>query len=221
MKNVPANGRILLDSISLLIVFSLALALLPLVVVWAVWKKTGWNSNGKWIATALVAIVFVMPIMMVSSASENDRKIKELEQQLEAERARNARPDSGYGLADPIADDSDRAEEENMQVGTGDSASAQSEQADSMAANEPSESPADSGGSEGSGSASSVSVASSSSSSSASKEKAVSSGKYACDCSKTCPNMSSCAEAQYQLKVCGCTRRDADHDGIACDADCQ
>lgn len=44
---------------------------------------------------------------------------------------------------------------------------------------------------------------------------------YVCDCSKTCPQMSSCAEAQYQLNVCGCTRRDGDKDGIACDADCQ
>ena len=46
-------------------------------------------------------------------------------------------------------------------------------------------------------------------------------GSWACNCSKTCPNMSSCAEAQYQLNVCGCTARDADHDGIACDSDCQ
>ena len=46
-------------------------------------------------------------------------------------------------------------------------------------------------------------------------------GGYACDCSKTCPQMSSCAEAQYQLNVCGCTARDADHDGTACDAQCQ
>ncbi|OGI26152.1 MAG: hypothetical protein A3J76_01750 [Candidatus Moranbacteria bacterium RBG_13_45_13] len=44
---------------------------------------------------------------------------------------------------------------------------------------------------------------------------------FTCNCSKTCPNMSSCAEAQYQLNTCGCTARDADHDGIACDADCQ
>lgn len=42
-------------------------------------------------------------------------------------------------------------------------------------------------------------------------------GSYSCDCSKTCTQISSCAEAQYQLNVCGCTRRDADHDGIACD----
>lgn len=44
---------------------------------------------------------------------------------------------------------------------------------------------------------------------------------YTCDCSKTCAQMSSCAEAQYQLNTCGCTRRDADKDGIACDSDCQ
>lgn len=43
---------------------------------------------------------------------------------------------------------------------------------------------------------------------------------YSCNCSKTCPNLS-CAEAQYQLNECGCRQRDADHDGIACDAQCQ
>ena len=46
-------------------------------------------------------------------------------------------------------------------------------------------------------------------------------GTYTCNCSKTCPQMSSCAEAQYQLNTCGCTARDADHDGIACDSQCQ
>lgn len=44
---------------------------------------------------------------------------------------------------------------------------------------------------------------------------------WACDCSKTCPQMSSCAEAQYQLNVCGCSARDGDKDGVACDVDCQ
>lgn len=44
---------------------------------------------------------------------------------------------------------------------------------------------------------------------------------YVCDCSKTCSNMSSCDEAQYQLNICGCSARDADKDGIACDTDCQ
>ena len=46
-------------------------------------------------------------------------------------------------------------------------------------------------------------------------------GSFSCNCAKTCPNMSSCTEAQYQLQVCGCIARDADHDGIACDTDCQ
>jgi|GEM_PF-1148651 len=47
------------------------------------------------------------------------------------------------------------------------------------------------------------------------------SGSYTCDCSKTCSQMSSCAEAQYQLNICGCGARDADKDGIACDSGCQ
>ncbi|MCX6793554.1 MAG: thermonuclease family protein [Candidatus Gottesmanbacteria bacterium] len=46
-------------------------------------------------------------------------------------------------------------------------------------------------------------------------------GSYTCNCSKTCAQMSSCAEAQYQLNVCGCSARDADKDGTACDSDCQ
>jgi len=46
-------------------------------------------------------------------------------------------------------------------------------------------------------------------------------GSYVCDCRKTCSQMSSCAEAQYQLNICGCKARDADGDGIACDTDCQ
>ncbi|HUV42996.1 MAG TPA: thermonuclease family protein [Patescibacteria group bacterium] len=40
---------------------------------------------------------------------------------------------------------------------------------------------------------------------------------YTCDCSKTCTQISSCEEAQYQLNVCGCSARDGDKDGIACD----
>lgn len=42
-------------------------------------------------------------------------------------------------------------------------------------------------------------------------------GSYSCNCSKTCEQISSCAEAQYQLNICGCKQRDADRDGIACD----
>lgn len=45
-------------------------------------------------------------------------------------------------------------------------------------------------------------------------------GAYTCNCSKTCANLS-CEEAQYQLNSCGCSARDADHDGIACDSQCQ
>lgn len=44
-------------------------------------------------------------------------------------------------------------------------------------------------------------------------------GGYTCDCSKTCPSMS-CDEAQFQLKSCGCTARDNDGDGVACDVQC-
>lgn len=44
---------------------------------------------------------------------------------------------------------------------------------------------------------------------------------FTCSCSKTCAQMSSCEEAQYQLNVCGCKARDADKDGVACDGDCQ
>lgn len=47
---------------------------------------------------------------------------------------------------------------------------------------------------------------------------ATSNGGYSCNCSKTCTQISSCAEAQYQLNVCGCSVRDGDKDGIACDA---
>lgn len=46
-------------------------------------------------------------------------------------------------------------------------------------------------------------------------------GTYQCNCNKPCAQMSSCAEAQYQLTSCGCSKRDADGDGIACDSDCQ
>jgi hypothetical protein len=44
------------------------------------------------------------------------------------------------------------------------------------------------------------------------------SGASSCNCSLTCPQMTSCSEAQYQLNTCGCSARDGDHDGIACDS---
>lgn len=42
-------------------------------------------------------------------------------------------------------------------------------------------------------------------------------GGFSCNCSKTCTQISSCAEAQYLLNSCGCSARDGDNDGIACD----
>jgi len=47
--------------------------------------------------------------------------------------------------------------------------------------------------------------------------KPVSGGSYTCDCGKSCSEISSCEEAQYQLNTCGCSVRDGDRDGIACD----
>jgi len=44
-----------------------------------------------------------------------------------------------------------------------------------------------------------------------------SSSNFVCDCSKSCSKLSSCEEAQFQLKNCGCSARDGDLDGIACD----
>lgn len=43
---------------------------------------------------------------------------------------------------------------------------------------------------------------------------------YSCDCKKTCPQMSSCEEAYYQLNVCGCSVRDGDDDGVPCETIC-
>lgn len=48
---------------------------------------------------------------------------------------------------------------------------------------------------------------------------ATSQGGWSCNCKKTCPTMS-CAEAQFQLNQCGCSARDADNDGLACDSQC-
>jgi len=45
-------------------------------------------------------------------------------------------------------------------------------------------------------------------------------GEYTCNCSKTCPQMSSCEEAYYQLNKCGCSKRDGDNDGVPCENIC-
>lgn len=49
-------------------------------------------------------------------------------------------------------------------------------------------------------------------------ESTESTDSFACNCSKTCKQISSCAEAQYLLNSCGCGARDGDDDGIACDS---
>ena len=46
------------------------------------------------------------------------------------------------------------------------------------------------------------------------------SGSWTCNCSKGCGAISSCEEAYYQLNTCGCSVRDADHDGIPCESLC-
>jgi len=43
---------------------------------------------------------------------------------------------------------------------------------------------------------------------------------YTCDCSKTCTEIKTCAEAYYQLNTCGCSIRDNDKDGIPCENLC-
>jgi hypothetical protein len=50
------------------------------------------------------------------------------------------------------------------------------------------------------------------------QSNASSSSSSQCNCSITCPNLTY-DEAQFQLNVCGCKRRDADNDGIACEED--
>ncbi len=51
--------------------------------------------------------------------------------------------------------------------------------------------------------------------------QAVSNGQYACDCKKLCSQIKTCDEAYYQLNNCGCTKRDADSDGIPCESLCK
>ena len=45
--------------------------------------------------------------------------------------------------------------------------------------------------------------------------------KWKCNCKKTCPQMTSCEEAYYQLNDCGCSIRDGDKDGVPCENICK
>ena len=44
---------------------------------------------------------------------------------------------------------------------------------------------------------------------------------FSCNCSKQCSDIRSCAEAFYQLRNCGCAKRDGDNDGIPCNELCK
>ncbi len=44
--------------------------------------------------------------------------------------------------------------------------------------------------------------------------------QFSCNCSKTCTQMASCAEAYFQLNPCRCGRRDGDNDGVPCESIC-
>jgi hypothetical protein len=56
---------------------------------------------------------------------------------------------------------------------------------------------------------------------SSASDQATESPSYTCDCSKTCTQITTCAEAYYQLNTCGCSVRDGDGDGIPCENLCQ
>lgn len=43
---------------------------------------------------------------------------------------------------------------------------------------------------------------------------------FACSCSRTCTQMTTCEEAYFQLNTCGCGRRDGDGDGVPCENLC-
>jgi hypothetical protein len=57
------------------------------------------------------------------------------------------------------------------------------------------------------------------SNSSKNQESVSNTSSYKCNCSKTCPSLS-CTEAYFQLVSCGCSARDADGDGVPCEAQC-
>lgn len=48
----------------------------------------------------------------------------------------------------------------------------------------------------------------------------VTSSNFTCSCSKTCTQMTSCDEAYFQLRQCGCSKRDGDSDGVPCEKIC-
>lgn len=45
--------------------------------------------------------------------------------------------------------------------------------------------------------------------------------QFTCDCSKSCNDISTCAEATFQLKSCSCKNLDGNNDGVACNSLCR
>lgn len=53
------------------------------------------------------------------------------------------------------------------------------------------------------------------------RSRKISKKRFKCNCRKTCTKIKTCKEAKFQLRRCGCTARDADHDGIPCENRCR
>jgi micrococcal nuclease len=45
--------------------------------------------------------------------------------------------------------------------------------------------------------------------------------QFTCDCAKSCNDITTCAEATFQLKSCSCKALDGNNDGIACNSLCR
>ena len=70
---------------------------LPLALIWYVWNRTAWKKQNKWIATAVIAVVFLFIFTVgrdgqPKTETESAAKIASLEKELEAEKKKNATP---------------------------------------------------------------------------------------------------------------------------------
>lgn len=165
----------------------------PITLTWYVWDKTDWQKQNKWIATATIAVVFI------SAVSSNGNNA--------------AKNETDFSTA-KIIELQKQLEVEKQKNATANNA----QKTETDLAQTPSPIP------DSAPVKAIISTPIPASPPVVTKSIPVpisSGGSFTCNCSKTCQQMSSCAEAQYQLNTCGCTRRDADHDGVACDADCQ
>lgn len=60
-----------------LIKIVLFVILLPLTLIWYIWKKTSWNKRNKWIATAGIAVVFLFIFVSVNENEPISKKVSE------------------------------------------------------------------------------------------------------------------------------------------------